>query len=79
MYKLLAKVLANRMQGNLPLWIKASQTGFVKDRYILDNVFLAYEAMEWAKESHQDLVILMVDFQKAYDRINWTFFKSAMK
>jgi hypothetical protein len=50
----------------------------VKDRYILNNVFLAYEAMEYAKESSQDLIILMIDFEKAYDRINWSFLKATM-
>jgi len=77
-YKLMAKVMANRMQRNLPRWIKSSQIGFVKDRYILDNVFLAYEAMEWAQELQQDLVILMIDFEKAYNQVNWTFLKATM-
>jgi hypothetical protein len=78
-YKIMAKTMANRMQANLPLWIKTSQTGFVKERYILDNVFLAYEAMEYARETKQDLVILMIDFEKAYDQVNWSFMKKAMK
>lgn len=79
LYKLLAKVMANRVRDKLPLWIKASQTGFVKNRYILNNVFLAYEAMEWAHESKQDMIFLMIDFEKAYDRINWTFLCEAIK
>lgn len=78
-YKLMAKVMANRMQDNLPFWIRPSQTGFVKNHCILDNVFLAYEAMEWARESKQDLILLMVDFMKAYDRVNWTFLQEAMR
>lgn len=51
----------------------------MKNRFILDNVFLAYEAMEWANESNQDMVLLMIDFEKAYDRVNWTFLKSVMR
>jgi hypothetical protein len=35
--------------------------------------------MEWATESKQDLVILLLDFEKAYDRINWTFLQSTMR
>lgn len=35
--------------------------------------------MEWARESNQDLVLLMIDFEKAYDRVNWTFLKEAMR
>jgi hypothetical protein len=78
-YKVMAKTMANRMQPKLPLWIKTSQTSFVKDRYIVDNVFLAYEAMVYAKETKQDLILLMVDFEKAYDQVNWTFMKEAMR
>jgi hypothetical protein len=33
-------------------------------------VFLALEAMEWANESDQDLVMLLLDFEKTYDKIN---------
>lgn len=50
----------------------------MKDCYILDNVFLACEAIERTKESKQDLVILLLDFEKAYDRVNWTFLEAAM-
>jgi hypothetical protein len=34
--------------------------------------------MEWAKESDQDLVLLL-DFEKANDRVNWTFLQEFMK
>jgi hypothetical protein len=47
--------------------------GFVEARSILDNVFLAQEALGWAEESEQDLVLLLLDFEKAFDRIEWGF------
>jgi hypothetical protein len=56
------------LQPFLLAWIP-SQTIFVQGRSILDNAFLAFEAMEWAKESDQDLVLLL-DFEKVYDRVN---------
>jgi hypothetical protein len=34
---------------------------------------MAFGAMEWAKESDQDLIMLLLDFEKAYDKVNWTF------
>ena len=49
-FKAMVKAMANRMQPFLPLWIHPLQTGFVKERCILDNVFMAYESMEYAKE-----------------------------
>ncbi len=52
------KNLMNMFQPFLLAWIRPSQTRFVQGRYILDNVFLTFEAMEWAKESDQNLVLL---------------------
>jgi hypothetical protein len=34
---------------------------------------MAFGTMEWAKESDQDLIMLLLDFEKAYDKVNWTF------
>jgi hypothetical protein len=53
--------------------IRPNQTGFVAGRSILNNIFLAREFMEWAKESNQRLVLLMPDFEKAFHKINWGF------
>jgi hypothetical protein len=52
LYKILAKTLARRLQGFLPSIVRPNQTGFVKGRSILDNTFLAQEALEWAVESN---------------------------
>lgn len=77
-YKIVAKILANRMKPLLHHWILPSQTGFVPNRCILDNIFLAFEAIEWTLENQQDLSMLLLDFEKAYDRVNWTFLKATM-
>ena len=77
-YKILAKVYANRMKPLLHNWILPSQTGFVPNRCILDNIFLAFEAIEWTLENKQDLSMLLLDFEKAYDRVNWTFLRQSM-
>ena len=66
------------MKPLLHNWILPSQTGFVPNRCILDNIFLAFESIEWTRESKQDLSMLLLDFEKAYDRVNWTFLKQVM-
>jgi exonuclease III len=78
LYKILAKTLARRLQDLLPNVVRPNQTGFVEGRSILDNTFLAQEAQEWAKESNQDLVLLLFDFEKAFDRIEWGFLFEAL-
>jgi len=51
-YKILAKVLAGRLQTVLPNIIRPNQTGFVEGRSILDNVFIAQETLSWAEENN---------------------------
>lgn len=63
-YKLLAKTMARRIQPMLKRIIRPNQTGFLKGRSILDNVFLALETMDWAVESQQNMVMLLLDFEK---------------
>jgi hypothetical protein len=78
LYKVVAKVYANRMKPLLHHWILPSQTGFVPNRCILDNIFLAFEAIEWTMESRQEISMLLLDFEKAYDRVSWTFLQQTM-
>ncbi len=78
LYKILAKTLAKRLQVFLPSVIRLGQIGFVEGRNILDNTFLAQEAQDWAEESNQDLVLLLLDFEKAFDRIEWSFLFEAL-
>lgn len=49
--------------------IRPHQTGFLKGRSIIDNIFLAFKTMEWAIESAQPMVMLLLDFEKAYNRV----------
>jgi hypothetical protein len=48
-------------------------------RSILDNVFIAQETLSWAEESNQDLVLLLLDFEKTFDRIEWGFLFGALE
>jgi len=77
-YKVLAKVLAGRIKAALTHIIRPNQTDFMEGRSIIDNTFMAQEALEWAEESEQDLVLLLLDFEKAFDKIEWGFLFSAL-
>jgi len=45
----------------------------VQGRYILDNVITIWEGMQWAQSLGQDALFIKIDFEKAYDRIEWRF------
>lgn len=72
-YKSLAKILALRLENVLPKFICSTQTGLIKRKYILENLITSWQAMEWAKISNQDVAMFLVDFEKAYDRVEWRF------
>lgn len=49
------------------------QTKFVKGHYIMDNLLVVWEGLEWACVSCQKPLFLKIDFEKSYDRIEWPF------
>jgi hypothetical protein len=72
-YKIFAKALQIRLQVLLPDIIHADQSAFLPLRFILDNVLVQHETIAWAEESNQDLILLKLDFTKAYDVVSWRF------
>ena len=77
-YKILAKMISSRIRPLLPNLIHDTQTSFVQDRSILDNIFTFSEATEWAQHSSQHLAIVLLDFEKAYDRVDWSFLEGTL-
>ncbi|XP_062014039.1 uncharacterized protein LOC133730473 [Rosa rugosa] len=80
-YKILAKVLANRLKTLLPSLISPNQNAFVLERLIQDNILLAHEAFHYLRlkrESGNHEFGLKLDMNKAYDRVDWDFLKAAL-
>jgi len=66
-YKILAKVLANRLRSVIGLVISDAQSAFIKGRQILDGILVANEIVDDARKRHKELLLFKVDFKKAYD------------
>ena len=66
------------MQPLLNDIIHKSQTGFMQERSIFYNIFMFWELTALAKEKDVDLVVLLLDFEKAYDRVDWSFLEEVM-
>jgi len=73
MYKIIAKVLADRIKRVLPSVIDESQSAFLRGRGILDSVLLVNEVVEDLRRSGRSGLCLKVDFEKAYDSVRWEF------
>ncbi|CAI5999030.1 unnamed protein product [Closterium sp. NIES-65] len=79
-YKVLAKVLANRLKQELHLIISKEQHGFIPGRSLADAVAVVADAIEAADNDGEDWYLLLVDFQKAYDTVSRDFlFKTLEK
>ena len=70
-YKLLSKVLANRLRPVLVNLISESQNSFVGRRQILDSVLIANECLDSKLKSRLPSVVCKLDIEKAYDHVNW--------
>ncbi|GAU14707.1 hypothetical protein TSUD_203560 [Trifolium subterraneum] len=78
LYKILAKVLANRLRLVIGGVISESQTAFVRDRQILDGILIANEVVDEARRTKKELLLFKVDFEKAYDSVDWGYLDVVM-
>lgn len=72
-YKIISKILANRLKIVLPKIIDNTQSAFIKGRGLLDSILVANEIVEEYRQKKKRLAIVKVDYEKAYDSVNWDF------
>lgn len=72
-YKLLAKTLSARLKSVMSRVIGASQAAFMGVRQIMDAILIANETIHWWKSSNKPGIILKLDFEKAFNSVNWEF------
>ncbi|XP_025670107.1 uncharacterized protein [Arachis hypogaea] len=72
-YKVISKVLVRRMRVVMPGLVGETQTAFVKGRKIHDGALIACETVHWLRTRKKTTAIIKLDFQKAYDRVRWSF------
>lgn len=80
-YRILAKVLANRLKGVLDVVISCSQSAFIPNRLITDNFILGYECLHKlrsCKSRKGGIIALKLDISKAYERVEWIFLENVM-
>ncbi|XP_076944140.1 uncharacterized protein LOC143614650 [Bidens hawaiensis] len=73
-----SKILANWLKKILGLVISETQSAFLQDQFILDGPFIVNELMDWLKNHHKKAFLFKIDFEKAYDNVNWNFLISIL-
>ncbi|RVX06483.1 hypothetical protein CK203_023552 [Vitis vinifera] len=73
LYKIIAKVLSGRLRRVLNETIYLSQGAFVEGRQILDAMMIANKVVDEKKRSRDEWMVFKIDFEKAYDHVDWGF------
>ena len=77
LYKIISKILANRLKVILPYIISPFQSAFILGHLIFDNILAAYETrhtMQSKMKGKKGYMAVKIDMSKAYDRVEWGFF-----
>ena len=80
-YKIIAKILTRRLKPLLPNLISNTQSAFVSDRAITNNVLITHETLHFLRTSDAKKFCSMAiktDMSKAYDRIEWGFLRAIL-
>jgi len=72
-YKIAAESIANRIKLVLPNVINHDQSGFLKGRFIGENIRLIDCIIQYATEKNILALLLFIDFEKAFDSLEWSF------
>ena len=78
-YKLLSHILANRLQLTFDNIIHTDQNGYIKGRFIGCNIRTILDMIEYSQLEKDSNLITFIDYEKAFDNIEWNFMKKNFK
>ncbi|WCJ44055.1 RNA binding RNA-directed DNA polymerase [Euphorbia peplus] len=80
-YKIITKLIANRLKPLMSKLIRPHQTSFVAGRGITDNIIIAQEAIHCMRKKigKQFWIVLKIDLEKAYDMLCWDFIDDTLQ
>lgn len=70
LYKIASGCIANRIKTVLYKLINEDQTGFLKGRFIGENVRMIYDIMQYTEQNQIPGLLMLIDFEKAFDTIS---------
>ena len=72
-YKIISKVINNKIYGLLPKLINYGQSEFIRGRNIGDNIRLMRDIIDYANCKKVPGAVLSIDLSKAFDSLKWSF------
>ena len=78
-YKLLSSCLANRLKAVLEKLIHENHKGFLSGRYIGENIRLVNNILSYTEQHNKPCILLLIDFEKAFDSLSWRFLFNVIK
>jgi hypothetical protein len=72
-FKIITKILMERLAEVIEVLIALNQTAFIKNRYIMEGVVTMHEFLNSIHQKKQAGILFKIDFEKAYDNIKWSF------
>ena len=77
-YKILSKVITNRLNQIMHIIIGPEQTCGIPSRQIHENLMVARDIIDYVNLEDQEGALLCIDQEKAFDRIEWNYLFSVM-
>lgn len=77
-YKIASGCIAERIKLKLTKLISHDQTGFISGRYIGENTRFIYDILKYVDDEDIPGLLLIVDFEKAFDSISWDFIEKVL-
>ena len=71
--------MASRLQQILPTLIHPDQNGYIQGRFIGCSIRTIYDIIEFSQNEEYSNLITFIDYEKAFDNINWNFMIKALK
>ena len=72
-YKIFSGILADRLKTTFDSIIHNDQKGFVQNRFIGENIRLIHDIMTECETQNLQGILILVDFEKAFDTPDWKF------
>ncbi|KAF5761553.1 putative RNA-directed DNA polymerase [Helianthus annuus] len=78
MSKVVSKLLALRIKKVIHKIVGVEQSAYIKGRHILDGHLVVNELVSWVKKRKKKCLLFKVDFDKAFDSVDWSFLDEVM-